>query len=159
MSYVYVFDFGDMVKIGESKRPLERLKVLEKGNGVKAVRTFAVNAEDKAEQIEQAALFELRNSLLQGREYFSCSFEIARNVVVNVSERILSRHISGVKVGSVVSDAQKRATAKYNKKAYDRIEIFVKKGTKEKIKNLARERQKSTNTFVVELIEKELEKD
>ena len=31
------------------------------------------------------------------------------------------------------SDAQKEATARYNKKTYDRIEIKVRKGQKEKI--------------------------
>ena len=31
------------------------------------------------------------------------------------------------------SDAQKEATARYNKKAYDRIEIKVKKGRKQEI--------------------------
>ena len=34
------------------------------------------------------------------------------------------------------SDAQKEATARYNKKAYDRIEIKVKKGRKQEITDL-----------------------
>ena len=54
------------------------------------------------------------------------------------------------------SDAQKEATARYNKKTYDRIEIKVKKGQKEKITRYAKLPGKSTTQFIVELIEKEM---
>lgn len=56
------------------------------------------------------------------------------------------------------SDAQKEATARYNKKAYDRIEIKVKKGSKQDIFRYAADHGKSVNQFIVELIEKEMEK-
>lgn len=56
------------------------------------------------------------------------------------------------------SDAQKEATARYNKKAYDRIEIKVKKGRKALITAYAVERQKSVNQFIVELIDREMAK-
>lgn len=55
------------------------------------------------------------------------------------------------------SDAQKEATARYNKKTYDRIEIKVKKGRKQKIFDYAASQSKSVNQFIVELIDKELE--
>ena len=51
------------------------------------------------------------------------------------------------------SDAQKEATARYNKKAYDRIEIKVKKGRKQAIVAFATQQGKSTNQFITELIE------
>ena len=54
------------------------------------------------------------------------------------------------------SDAQKEATARYNKKTYDRIEIKVRKGQKEKIGQYAARQGKSTTQFIVELIEKEM---
>ncbi len=54
------------------------------------------------------------------------------------------------------SDAQKEATARYNKKAYDRIEIKVKKGHKAEIFAYAASQNKSVNQFIVELIEKEM---
>ena len=54
------------------------------------------------------------------------------------------------------SDAQKEATARYNKKTYDRIEIKVRKGQKEKITRYAKLRGKSTTQYIVELIEKEM---
>lgn len=52
------------------------------------------------------------------------------------------------------SDAQKEATARYNKKAYDRIEIKVKKGRKAHIVAFATKQSKSVNQFIVELIDK-----
>lgn len=51
------------------------------------------------------------------------------------------------------SDAQKEATARYNKKAYDRIEIKVKKGRKAHITAFAAQQNKSVNQFIVGLIE------
>ncbi len=35
------------------------------------------------------------------------------------------------------SDAQKEATKRYNRKAYDRIDLFVKKGKRQEIKDFA----------------------
>lgn len=57
------------------------------------------------------------------------------------------------------SDAQKEATARYNKKAYDRIEIKVKKGRKKLIFEYATKQGKSVNQFVVELIEEAMKED
>lgn len=55
------------------------------------------------------------------------------------------------------TDAQKRATAKYNAKAYDRIEIKVKKGQKEIIQKHAEEQGKSLNSYIVDLIESDMQ--
>ena len=57
------------------------------------------------------------------------------------------------------SDAQKDATARYNKKAYDRINIIVKKGQRQHIKEFAAKQGKSLNRFVCDLIEAELNKE
>ncbi len=54
------------------------------------------------------------------------------------------------------SDAQKEATARYNKKTYDRIEIKVKKGQKDRIVQYAAQQGKSVTQFIVELINKEM---
>ncbi len=54
------------------------------------------------------------------------------------------------------SDPQKEATARYNKKAYDRIEIKVKKGRKQEIVSYAKKQEKSVNQFIVELIDQEM---
>ena len=54
------------------------------------------------------------------------------------------------------SDAQKEATARYNKKAYDRIDLVVKKGQREIIKNYAASQGKSLNRFILDAVEKEM---
>lgn len=50
------------------------------------------------------------------------------------------------------SDASKKATIKYQKKAYDRIELKVKKGNKEIITKRAEELGKSVNSYIKDLI-------
>ena len=55
-------------------------------------------------------------------------------------------------------DSQKEATARYNKKAYDRINIIVKKGQRQVIKDFAARQGKSLNRFVCDLIEAEMNK-
>lgn len=56
------------------------------------------------------------------------------------------------------SDAQKEATARYNKKAYDRINIIVKKGQRQVIKDFAESQGKSLNRFVLDAIDAEMKK-
>lgn len=57
------------------------------------------------------------------------------------------------------SEAQKEATARYNKKAYDRINIIVKKGEREAIKAYAASQGKSLNRFVVDCINAEMNRE
>ena len=57
------------------------------------------------------------------------------------------------------SDAQKEATARYNKKTYDRIDLIVKKGQRQIIKDFAAAQGKSLNRFICDLIEAEMNKD
>ena len=57
------------------------------------------------------------------------------------------------------SDAQKEATARYNKKAYDRIDLIVKKGQRQIIKDFAASQGKSLNRFILDAIEAEMNKE
>lgn len=57
------------------------------------------------------------------------------------------------------SDAQKEATARYNKKTYDRIEIKVKKGCKREIAAFAARQNKSVTQFIVDAIDKAMEEE
>ena len=54
------------------------------------------------------------------------------------------------------SDAQKEATARYNKKAYDRIDVIVPKGKRQIIKDFAASQGKSLNRFILDAVEKEM---
>ena len=61
-------------------------------------------------------------------------------------------------IGSMpYTEAQKRATAKYNAKAYDRIEIKVPKGKKTEIQAFAKNHGESVNAFVTRLIEQAMQ--
>lgn len=57
------------------------------------------------------------------------------------------------------SDAQKEATARYNKKAYDRIDVIVPKGKRQIIKDFAASQGKSLNRFICDAIEFQMNKD
>lgn len=52
-----------------------------------------------------------------------------------------------------------RAIEKYKKKTYDRIELLVYKGEKQKIKEYAEKKGKTVNSFITELIRNEMEKE
>jgi predicted HicB family RNase H-like nuclease len=54
------------------------------------------------------------------------------------------------------SDAQKEATARYNKKAYDRIDVIVPKGKRQAIKDFAASQGKSLNKFICDAIEQQM---
>ena len=54
------------------------------------------------------------------------------------------------------SDAQKEATMRYNKKTYDRINVIVKKGQRQVIKDFAASQGKSLNRFILDAVEKEM---
>lgn len=58
-----------------------------------------------------------------------------------------------------VSKAQQKAVAKYNAKAYDRIELKVAKGKKDIIKDAAQKQGESLNSFINNAIEEKLERD
>ena len=55
-------------------------------------------------------------------------------------------------------DSQKEATARYNRKAYDRINVIVKKGQRQIIKDFAASQGKSLNRFICDAIDAEMKK-
>lgn len=55
------------------------------------------------------------------------------------------------------SEAQKEATARYNKKAYDRIDVVVPKGKREAIKDFAASRGLSMNKFINDAIDQAMQ--
>lgn len=50
-------------------------------------------------------------------------------------------------------DSQKEATARYSKKAYNQINVIVKKGQRKVIKAFAANQGKSLNRFIYDAIE------
>ncbi len=57
------------------------------------------------------------------------------------------------------TDAQKEATARYNKKAYDRFGITVKKGRKAEIVAFAKHQNKSVTRMIVDLIDQAMQEE
>ena len=55
------------------------------------------------------------------------------------------------------SEAQKEATARYNKKTYERISIVVKKGERQRIAEFAAKQGKSVNRFVLDAVYAQME--
>lgn len=55
------------------------------------------------------------------------------------------------------SEAAKKATAKYQAKAYDKFIVRVKKGQKELIQAHAQSKGLSLNAYIVSLIEKDMD--
>ena len=56
-------------------------------------------------------------------------------------------------------NARTRASNKYNAKAYDRLNIVVPKGKREKIKDYAESRGESLNGYVNRLIDEDMGRD
>ena len=56
------------------------------------------------------------------------------------------------------SEAQRRAKAKYNAKAYDRLELKVLKGNKEIIQNYCKDKKTSVNELMNDLLDEQLTK-
>lgn len=57
-----------------------------------------------------------------------------------------------------MATAKSMAVRKYNAKTYDRIEIVVPKGDKDKIKEAAKQKGESVNAFINAAIQERMEK-
>ena len=60
---------------------------------------------------------------------------------------------------AIKSDAQRKAVAKYNAANYERIELRVDKGLKDKIKDHAERHDESLNGFINRAIAETMERD
>ena len=58
-----------------------------------------------------------------------------------------------------ISKAQQRATAKYKKSNYDRMEVLLPKGKKAKLQSHAQARDGSLNAFVNRAVDEAVERD
>ena len=58
-----------------------------------------------------------------------------------------------------LSEAQKRAVAKYNAKSYDRLELKVAKGKKDVIRSVAERFGKSVNGYIKDAVSEKIKAD
>ncbi len=82
-----------------------------------------------------------------------CNFLLGK-IIINIS-LLKYMHFYEDKIMKY-SDAQKEATARYNKKTYERIDVVVKKGQRQIIKDFAASQGKSLNRFILDAVEKEI---
>lgn len=139
MEQVYIFDFGDKLKIGYSTNVLQRLSTIESASGVKAKQTFSV---DGTREIEQAAHYYLREYRIRG-EYFNCDFETARKAV------------NGIIQGEIVippnakhREAKKKANAKWDSENMATLACKVKKDHADRFKAYCAEIGKTSNAVL-----------
>ena len=57
-----------------------------------------------------------------------------------------------------VSKAQQKAVGKYEKENYDKVLLRLQKGSRDKIKAHAQQKCMSLNAYIVDLIEKDMER-
>lgn len=76
MSQVYIFDFGDKIKVGYSTNVKKRLRTIELSSGVKAKNVYCVNAGRKE---EKQLHLQLKNRL-EG-EFFAYPFDDAKTLL------------------------------------------------------------------------------
>lgn len=57
-----------------------------------------------------------------------------------------------------VSEAQKKATAKYEQQNYDKVLLRLEKGRKDEIKTAAEKQGQSLNGFIVSAIDEKIER-
>ena len=76
MEQVYIFDFGDKIKVGYSTDVKKRQRTIEFSSGVAAKRVYVVNA---GRNVERLLLGSLQNRLLG--EFFAFPFEDAVRVL------------------------------------------------------------------------------
>lgn len=69
------------------------------------------------------------------------------------------RYMSMGGLSMAISEAQRRAVAKYNAANYERIELRVEKGKKEIIQAFAKQKGTTVNSFINEAISKAMERE
>ena len=58
-----------------------------------------------------------------------------------------------------LSEARRRANAKYNAKAYDRIQLVVRKGQKQALQDIAEQQGQSLNGYTKQALQAKIKAD
>jgi len=140
MEYVYVVDLGSRVKIGYSTNVKRRILQIQNATGQAILRSYFVEA---GRTIEKRSHYALEQYRLPG-EYFSCSFDIARQTVLDA--------LTGKIAPQKVSEAQKRAANKYNREHMATLGCKVRKEEATAFKEYAADQGKTANTVLKEYV-------
>ena len=74
---IYIFDFGNQIKIGQSSNVKQRLRNIETQSGREAVNKFDIKADQRYENLLHKILSEYRTI----GEYFNFNFDIAVSIL------------------------------------------------------------------------------
>ena len=86
--YVYIFDFGDQIKIGQASNVVRRLHTIEMVSGRKVVRPFSIESDGAYERLMHKKLVDYR---VMG-EYFNYPYEEAVKLLKQlVASRIIEQ--------------------------------------------------------------------
>ena len=80
MEKVYIFDFGDKIKVGRSSNVQRRLRTIECSSGVKAKNVYTIDGGREEEH--------LAHSLLENRlegEFFAYPFDSAKEILDKIA--------------------------------------------------------------------------
>lgn len=156
MEQVYIFDFGNKLKIGYSTNVPQRLGAIESASGSKAKQIYTISG---TRQIEQAAHYHLREYHIRG-EYFNCKFEVAKqalNGIVSGEIVVPFPHLSPS--GRKYTEAQKKSAKKWDAANLDRVSIAMPKGKKDDIKAAATAAGESMNQYIINAVDQRMEQE
>ena len=74
---IYIFDFGDRIKIGQSIDVKRRLRNIETQSGIEAIQHFSTETDDRYENLMHKILSEFRGV----GEYFNAPFDFAVSIL------------------------------------------------------------------------------
>lgn len=115
MAYVYVFDFGDMVKVGYTGCVQTRLNQIQYEIKTKAIRKFSVVGDKDLEQMVHNEL----KSYRQFGEWYSCSFDIAKDAVIRLSNSYIQSEANEAK-------AERAFTVRIYRESIQKLDCIAK---------------------------------
>jgi hypothetical protein len=90
---IYIFDFGNQIKIGQSRSVKQRLRNIETQSGREAVQHFSIKTDGKYENLMHKILSEYRGV----GEYFAFPFDFAVSILKSL---VKFEFVKEVKEGS-----------------------------------------------------------
>jgi hypothetical protein len=116
--YVYIFDFGDQIKIGQANNVNARLRTLEMQSGRKILQQFSIEADGKYEMLMHKRLVDYRGM----GEYFDYPYEEAVFLLRDFVEK-------------KILDKKPESVLEFQMDFYDRVQILVKEITDKPLKD------------------------
>lgn len=117
MDQVYIFDFGDKIKVGFSTNVEKRLRTIELSSGVKAKQVYSVPASRKEEKLLHSWL----TNRLEG-EFFAFPFDEAQQILDKIIRGDITAAPTTVKIkakGRITFSKLQQIMAERNIKKFD----------------------------------------